>query len=165
MEKTEFLDQLRQSLAGNMEADKAADHVRYYEDYINTQVRMGKSESAVLDSLGSPRLIARTIADTHEEVRAESGYSRYDSGNFRSSERERQEWGSQGNYEVYGASGPLRVLNSWLKLPRWGKWLIGVLVVSVVLWLIFSVLAFLAPVLVPMMIVLFLFKFFKDWLK
>lgn len=142
MEKTEFLEQLRQSLSGRIEADKVTDHLRYYEDYINTQLRLGRTENEVLDSLGSPRLIAKTIADTQKDKMKE----------YREPETA---WRSE-NASNRG--------KSFRKLPRWGIITAVILIFLFLIWLIFSVLAFLAPILIPFMIVVFLFKFFRDWL-
>ena len=64
MNRTEFLDTLRSQLSGQMHEGKVAAHVRYYEDYIQSQVRSGRNEQDVLQELGDPRLIARTLLDT-----------------------------------------------------------------------------------------------------
>lgn len=40
------------------------DNVRYYQNYISQEIASGKSEKEVLEELGDPRLIARTIIDT-----------------------------------------------------------------------------------------------------
>ena len=77
MSRREFLEILRGQLSGQMAQGKAAAHVRYYEDYIQSQVRSGRSESDVLAELGDTRLIAKTLIDTDDsaEVYDESGYS------------------------------------------------------------------------------------------
>ena len=54
MNRTEFLDTLRSQLSGQMHEGKVAAHVRYYEDYIQSQVRSGRDEQQVLDELGDP---------------------------------------------------------------------------------------------------------------
>lgn len=58
MNRTEFLTILRNQLAGQMQEGKAEAHIRYYEDYIQSQVRKGRTEEDVLGELGDPRLIA-----------------------------------------------------------------------------------------------------------
>ena len=63
MSKIEFLDQLRQSLNGRVVQRQVEDILKYYEDYIDSQMRSGKSEAEVMAPLGSPRLIARSIVD------------------------------------------------------------------------------------------------------
>ena len=77
MSRREFLEVLRGQLSGQMTQGRAAAHVRYYEDYIQSQVRNGRSESDVLAELGDPRLIAKTLIDTDDSaaVYDESGYS------------------------------------------------------------------------------------------
>ena len=52
MNRTEFLDILRSQLSGQMQEGKAAAHIRYYEDYIQSQVRSGRPEKEVLEQLG-----------------------------------------------------------------------------------------------------------------
>ena len=69
MSRREFLEILRSQLSGQMSQGKAAAHVRYYEDYIQSQVHNGRSEEEVLAELGDPRLIARTMQTAVPEVR------------------------------------------------------------------------------------------------
>ena len=61
MSKQEFLDGLRRSLAGNLETREVNEHIQYYSDYIDSQIRMGNTEETVMASLGEPRLIAKTL--------------------------------------------------------------------------------------------------------
>ena len=63
MYRAEFLEVLRTQLDGRMQEGKIAAHLRYYEDYIQSRVRSGESEEAVLRELGDPRLIAKTLLD------------------------------------------------------------------------------------------------------
>ena len=70
MSRREFLEVLRGQLSGQMTHGRAAAHVRYYEDYIQSQVRNGRSESDVLAELGDPRLIAKTLIDTDDSAAA-----------------------------------------------------------------------------------------------
>ena len=64
MNRTEFLDTLRSQLSGQMHEGKVAAHVRYYEDYIRQEMNRGRSEQEILEELGDPRLLARTIVET-----------------------------------------------------------------------------------------------------
>lgn len=61
MTKQEFLKQLRMNIASVDDATFINDTIAYYEDYIEKEVRHGKTESEVLKSLGNPRLIAKSI--------------------------------------------------------------------------------------------------------
>ena len=44
MTKQDFLDGLRRSLSGGLAAEEVSEHIRYYSDYIDSQIRMGVSE-------------------------------------------------------------------------------------------------------------------------
>lgn len=68
MTRTEFLEQLRQALQGNMNQTLVNEHLQYYEKYIIEESRKGRSEQEVVDFLGNPRLIARTLIETSEHV-------------------------------------------------------------------------------------------------
>ena len=64
MNKEVFVDTLRRALYGKVSDYELTDHVRYYEDYIRQEMNRGRSEQEVLEELGDPRLIARTILET-----------------------------------------------------------------------------------------------------
>ena len=64
MRKDEFLQTLRRALNGNVPPRVVEENVRYYDGYISDEVRKGRSEEEVIEEIGDPRLIARTIEDT-----------------------------------------------------------------------------------------------------
>ena len=64
MTKEEFLSELRSSLSGSVSAEVINENINYYENFINTQTRKGMDLDEVLEELGSPRLLAKTIIDT-----------------------------------------------------------------------------------------------------
>lgn len=66
MTKQEFLNELKQSLSGNVKPEVMMDTYRYYADYIDEQVRSGKTEKEVLSELGNPSLIVRSIIAAQE---------------------------------------------------------------------------------------------------
>ena len=61
MTKRQFMEELRSSLEGMVSQAVIQENMNYYEDYINEQIRNGKNEQDVLNELGSPRLIARSL--------------------------------------------------------------------------------------------------------
>ena len=77
MDRNEFTSTLRAVLTGEVPASVVEDYVRYYEAYISQEIASGKSEREVMESLGDPRLIARTIIDTQ---RQQDGYQENGSG-------------------------------------------------------------------------------------
>ena len=159
MSKQEFIDRLRTALNGRIPASKVEETASYYQDYINTEIRKGKSEEEVLNALGDPRLIARTIIQTSgSESSGVGGEYEYDARGYGSQGTQ----GGQGEYSEYRMGGFL----GWLqRLPRWLVVLLAVVIVLVVMSIVFSVLSFLAPVIIVMAMVIFLVKLFRDWLN
>lgn len=66
MNKEEFLRRLRQALAGDVPPGVIEENIRYYDSYISGEVRKGQTEAEVIDIIGDPRLIAKTIVETTE---------------------------------------------------------------------------------------------------
>ena len=56
---------MEQKLTGELDENTVAKPLRYYSEYIDSETRKGRSGEEVLEELGSPLLIARTILDTH----------------------------------------------------------------------------------------------------
>lgn len=122
------------------------ENVDYYIDYINVEMRKGRTEAEVLASLGDPRLIARTIIQT-------SGAAVEDY----------VETGRNTGYEDRDSS--YRSFPKIIRLPGWLTAIIIILAVVLGFSLIFSVLSFLAPVLLVFGAVIFMVKLFRDWLN
>ena len=79
MTKNEFLDGLRRALNGQVPPPTVSQNLEYYRSYIATEEYKGRSEEDILDELGDPRLIARTIIDAggQPSKSAEDGYDPY----------------------------------------------------------------------------------------
>ena len=150
MNKQEFIDRLRAALNGRVAPGVVTENVNYYEDYINMEIRKGKREDEVLQMLGDPRLIARTIIQTNgtdgQESYRESTYQSY------------------GNYDNESPDRINKQLRT-LRLPAWLWTVIGILILLVIVGAILSVLTFLAPVIISVLVVAFLVKLFRDWLN
>lgn len=139
MGKQEFLDKLRLALNGRVSVETVSDTLAYYEEYINAEVRKGKSEEEVMTLLGDPRLIARTIIETKGGEASEASETS-------------QEYEGDGEVERHR-----------LAVPGW-VWLIVILVVVVaVLSVVFKIISALFPVILILLAVSFLVKFFRDW--
>ena len=74
MSQNEFLSTMRSALSGKVPANIIEENIRYYEDYIGTQMRQGKTEAEVLDALGDPRLLARTIIEANKHAEGTDTY-------------------------------------------------------------------------------------------
>lgn len=156
MNKQEFIDRLRNALNGRVAPNLVQENINYYEDYINTQVRMGRSEQEVLENLGDPRLIAKTIVETSGQGRTDN----YGEGVYQGHEYRNvgQRGGSYQNSNE-------RKWNKTFRIPGW-LWIVIVILVLVFIFaIVSSVLSFLAPIILPILVVVFLVKLFRDWLN
>lgn len=148
MSKQEFIDKLRLALSGKVSAGLVEENVSYYEEYINTQVRMGKSQEQVLETLGDPRLIAKSIITANEGAVSEGAdgtmAEEYDT-DYRAKRRQER---------------LLRIV----RMPGWAVLLLVVLLLLVVISIVGSIISALLPVLLPIILVMFFVKLFRDWL-
>ena len=75
MEKMEFLNVLRIHIQGVDDIAFVNDTMNYYENYIETEIRKGKSEEEVINKLGDPRLIAKSILASRSVESETEGYN------------------------------------------------------------------------------------------
>lgn len=66
MTREQFLHELTVQLNLNVSDQVIHEQLAYYDNYIVSEVRSGRSEAEVVAELGSPRLLAKTIIDTAE---------------------------------------------------------------------------------------------------
>ena len=142
MTRQEFLQELRVALQGEISQSQVNEHLRYYENYIMEEARKGRTEQQVLEELGNPRLIAKTLIDTGGGYRNSYDESYQDSG---SGQEETARRGFSANYSRergwdirYGRFQ----LNSW-----YGKLLLLLLAVAILVF-VARLVAFLLPIVV-----------------
>ena len=140
MNKQEFVDRLRMALNGRVSPSLVMDNVNYYQDYINTEIRKGRTEEEVLESLGDPRLIARTLLDT--ETGANAPYS--DAGSA---------------YEQKSGSERVKQKSFKLDFSTWYGKLLAILIAAIVLVILFVLLGILIPIMVIAGIIIYLVRF------
>lgn len=153
MDRAQFLETLRSQLTGKMHAEKIEAHLRYYEDYIQSQVRGGKSEADVLAALGDPRLIARTLLDTDTSSPDENGEEAY----AYSDSRQKQGYSETGyGYEQQNLRKKRRLdLSTW-----YGKVLV-IAFAALVIFLLVTVLTAVLPFFAVLALVVFLISRFQ----
>ena len=160
MSKQEFIDRLRGALNGRIPAAQVEDTINYYLEYIDSQMRSGKSEAEVMSALGDPRLIARTIIETAQPTgdngSADNTAKGYESNTYHSN--------GQNNYGNYQDTAN-QTHYKHFRMPGWLVVIIVLLVVFLFFSIVFSLLSFLAPAIVVIVAVLFLVKLFGDWLN
>lgn len=183
MSRQEFIEKLRMTLSGRLPSAAVADNVNYYEDYINMEIRKGRTEEEVLAALGDPRLIAKTIIQTNAGAGASMPQSTgYQSAGAESGSAYGGTNSSYGSESAYGGAGSAygsgnvygntdNVYGRGDDLPRIFRipgWLVTLLVIIITLFLIcivFSVLSFLVPLIIAMAAVMLIVKIFRDWLN
>lgn len=137
MTKETFLSQLGSALSGNMDSGKVNENLRYYSEYISGEVQGGKTEEEVLQMLGDPWILARTLID------ADNGTDR------------------ETVYEAGGTSygGKERESGKW-----WKKLLLVLFVIMIVL-LVFAIISgvirIFAPFVLPILLVILVIRILK----
>lgn len=133
MIKREFLEELKTALSGQLPADEVAGHVAYYKNYIDEQERNGKSEAEVLNMLGDPRLIARTILDTAPSRTENQNYFYERPLNREEREGKKKKLSERGKKYLYIGG--------------------AIAIVFLILSLITTLLSFLLPILLPVILI------------
>lgn len=148
MNRGEFLEILRGQLSGQMHEGKAAAHVRYYEDYIQSQVRSGRSEEEVLEELGDPRLIAKTLLDTDADA-GQGNYEEYSTYTDSS-------YGTGYNQQDAGVKRTHK-----LDLSTWYGKLIVIAIAAAVVFLLITIIGAVLPFFVVLAVILFIISQLK----
>lgn len=81
MSKNEFLKKLKSALEVDLSQSQIYEQIAYYDNYISTEIKNGRSEQDVLDELGDPNLIAKTIKQVAPDSNVESNDSSYSFNN------------------------------------------------------------------------------------
>lgn len=136
MSKEEFLQLLRQALAGEVPQSVIAENIRYYDEYINGEAGRGTSEAAVIAEIGDPRLIAKTIIEATESAGGGTSYRSYEEN----SSDTKQPYGQHQN------NGSIHYYN----LNKWYWKFLMIAMVTVVLFLVLSVVAGVFSILIPL---------------
>lgn len=143
MSKQEFLDGLRRSLAGNLETREINEHINYYSDYIDSQIRKGISEEEVMDSLGEPRLIAKTLIGM-EDVETVTG------------EYVEDEVKADANYRYFNINGKT------LRVPGWLFTILVCVLSFCVLTVVFALMTRLLPFFFMIMLGIMMYRFIRN---
>lgn len=136
MNRYEFIEKLRAALSGRVTQSVLNENIRFYEEYLDTEIRKGRSEEEVLGEIGDPRLLAKTIIEASKQA-AGSAYE------------EIIEDGA-GGYSGEQPRAKVKVNGKDFRLPTWVFLLVTVLVILLVITIICTVLSVLIPILVPL---------------
>lgn len=165
MKQEEFLNCFQEALVGKVPDNIIRDNVAYYRNYINNQIHSGKTEDEVLELLGDPRLLAKTIEESNKfasgEENAEWGYDGQYSQNASNNSyyRENRSNSEYGTREEEGGHGSHRTI----KIPGWLLTLLVILVMALVIVLAFSLISFFAPVILAGLVIALICSLVKAW--
>ena len=143
MSKQKFLEGLRRSLAGGLEPQEVNEHIRYYSDYIETQIRMGHTEEEVMSSLGEPRLIAKTLLGMENVETISEEYIEDDNQN--------------GSGERY-----FNIKGKTIRVPGWLFTILICLLCFCVLTVVFALMTKLMPFFFMLMMGIFVYRMFRN---
>lgn len=155
MTKNEFLSILRDSLAGNVPSDVINENISYYKDYIENN---DKTESQVLEELGDPRLIARTIIDSFV---AEKGpmadfYTKQAREEYRGDDSYTSSYDDSDNYD--------KGYHNFLL--KWYDKLLGIIIIVVVAMLVLALgavaVGIFFRIILPLIVIYFIVKFIME---
>ena len=137
MTRFEFTIKLRKALSGRVNHVIVNDNVACYENYIDAEMKKGRKEKEILEELGDPRLIAKTIIDTAKE-------SDRDSANEK-----------EGTFSDRFFGG------RFARLPSWLFWIVFLLIFIIIFKLVGIMLGVLLPLLLPVLLVYYLVRYFR----
>lgn len=147
MNREEFINQLRIALSGNISSSGVNENIIFYEQYFDMLMKKGISEAEIIEKLGNPRLLAKSIITADKEKKTDNKDTPYRS--------------------EYDAEGKRTGQNEFkiTKLPKWLIFLIAIFIVIIFVVLLFS-LTFLAirvflPIILILIIVRILIKIFR----
>ena len=153
MRKDEFLQTLRRALNGNVPPRVVEENVRYYDGYISDEVRKGRSEEEVIEEIGDPRLIARTIEDTTDGA-GEGEFVDDDTSGYGTSDSDRT--GSTQRHSKH-----------YIDLSKWYWRILAVVIVAAVIYLVFmvvgGVLTLIAPLIGPLFLIWLIVTIFRNF--
>lgn len=146
MTKREFLDGLRNALAGEIPESEIENNVRFYDDYISNRDNNGQDET-VINQLGDPRLIAKTIIETYQishgplynnARRQKNAYEDADTKDYQTNEGNnrtysREEYNSHTNSESRNRGFGFQINTTLTWYQKLFLWLILILVLVVVI--------------------------------
>ena len=147
MTKTEFLEKLRIELSSGVSPQVLQENLSYYSQYIDDEMRKGRSEKEIMDELGDPWILAKTIVDAQGEEQIEDVIYDSDGKTYRSSQTE-----EESNIHIWN-------------LDSWWKKLLLILVVACVIVVIFAIVSgivsLIAPVVIPVLVIILLVRMIK----
>lgn len=145
MTRDEFLEGLRLALQGNVSQKKVNDNLQYYERYIIEESRKGKTEEAVIEELGDPRLIARSIIDAGKYLG-----NTYDETYYEAKKEPKRK---RGFHIDESEDGRLRIRYGKFQFNSWYGILLAILIFILLTVIVGKLIVFLLPIIFVIVLV------------
>lgn len=166
MNLIEFIEKLQRALAGGLNSRQVTENVRYYQEYIDMEIRKGRSEPEVLAGLGDPRLLAKSIIEANKRAGHSEGTNLnydeeiVDGGSGKQTYTYTYGYGTnqQGDAFEENMTGTGRVF----RVPGWLILLIVTVIVLLIIGVAFSLISVMAPILIPVLIITLIIKLFQN---
>lgn len=150
MTRYEFLQKLQEELSGKISASAVQEQMDYYDRYIRDEVGNGRSEVEVLEELGDPWAIARTILDASENEEFARENTTYEAR--RASGNSRKDRGASAQVHVFG-------FDSWWKKLLLILGIIGI--IMVIVGVVGGIISLLAPIVIPIVVIWLVIRMIK----
>lgn len=151
MRKSEFLQELKDALQGEVSDRVLQENLRYYDNYISQETSAGRDEEEVIEEIGGPRLIARTIIDSSEAAGDMPGQNEGYYESQGSGYRQQESRGSSGFH--------------YFDLNKWYWKLLLLVVVGLLMFLVITVLGGIFALLMrfagPLILIWLIYTFIK----
>ncbi len=157
MTKQEFLETLRHALNGNMAAASVEDNIRFYDQYFYTETAKGRTEQDILQELGDPRILARTLIDAAD--RAGDAYAREaNETQYRTACED--EGAGRREYSRKKAKPHDEEMHN-MQIPGWLIALVVILVLVVVVSVVGSLVWMVLPYVIPVLLIVYIVKLIR----
>ncbi len=152
MDRREFLSVLRQNLEGYIPIEEVEENLLFYQNYFEES---GQSEQEVIEALGDPRLIARTIVDAYKASKGPMAdfYTQQARYEFRRNHTERYDDEVDGRGEKTG----------FFRFSAWYRKLAFWVVVAAILLILSVLIGFLVVYILPVILLIIGIKLLFDY--
>lgn len=151
MNQEEFLKELQQALQGQISDEEMIGHLEYYNTYISQEIRNGKTQQEILEKLGNPRLIAKSILDAKKASDESQNYE-YEYENQKTDDKTDEN--VKGFHVEYDEAAGWDIRYGKVKLNSWYFGLFVLIILCIIFFVVFRVFVFLLPIIIPLVLIL-----------
>lgn len=156
MTREEFLRRLEDALRGTLSPGAVQENLNYYNQYILDEIRRGKTEEEVLEVLGDPWAIARTIIDASDGTDSSVAYDGVYEDAYTQRSGGTQGTGGQGQERQGNNAFHVFGFDTW-----WKKFLLVLCILLffvVVIAVAMGIFRLLAPLVIPVVVILIVIR-------